>query len=216
MSRDVPRRARNAHAPVCQSNKAHAECQLSCRRDDASSLRQAKAHPAHHVARGQASYFGSGARPKGPRAEVVFLGRGQPAPSQPARGSGSAVSYTAAVSGAELRPLRGFLAFKRRQMASPATCWGKVRGGGKRHGLLAPVNPRAAVGMEFISPYPSHTHRKSRGYPHRIPILTEPQNPTCPYTHPVVSLQEAYFNLLFVTLTVGYYMMYVLCESVCD
>jgi len=52
--------------------------------------------------------------------------------------------------------------------------------------------------------------------PHRIPLPTEPQNPTYPYPHPVFSLQEAYFNLLFVTLTVGYYMMYVLCESVCD
>ena len=65
-------------------------------------------------------------------------------------------------------------------------------------------------------PYPSHTHRKSCGYPHRIPTPTEPQNPTYPYPHPVFSLQKAYFNLLFVTLTVGYYMMYVLCESVCD
>jgi len=42
------------------------------------------------------------------------------------------------------------------------------------------------------------------------------QNPTYPYPHPVFSLQDAYFNLLFVTLTVGYYMMYVLRESVCD
>ena len=75
---------------------------------------------------------------------------------------------------------------------------------------------RAAVGTEFLSPYPSYTHGKFCGYPHRIPIPTEPQNPTCPYPHPVFSLQEAYFNLLFITLTVGYYMMYVLCESVCD
>ena len=49
-----------------------------------------------------------------------------------------------------------------------------------------------------------------------VPIPTEPQNPTYPYPHPVFSLQEAYFNLLFVTLTVGYYMMYVLYDSVCD
>jgi len=69
-------------------------------------------------------------------------------------------------------------------------------------------------GTEFLSAYPSHTHRKSCGYPHRIPIPTEPQNPAYPYPHPVFSLQEAYFNLLFVTLTVGYYMMYVLYESV--
>ena len=74
----------------------------------------------------------------------------------------------------------------------------------------------AAVGTEFLPPYPSHTHRKSCGYPHGIPIPTEPQNPTYPYPHPVFSLQEAYFYLLFVTLTVGYYMMCVLCESVCD
>ena len=74
--------------------------------------------------------------------------------------------------------------------------------------------PRAAVGTAFLSPYPSHTDRKSCEYPHKIPIPTEPQNPT--YQYPVFSPQEAYFNLLFVTLTVGYYMMYVLCESVCD
>ena len=78
------------------------------------------------------------------------------------------------------------------------------------------LSSRAAVGTNFLSPYPSHAHRKFCGYPHRIPIATEPQNPTYPYPRPVFSLQEAYFNLLFVTLTVGYYMMYVLCESVCD
>jgi len=64
---------------------------------------------------------------------------------------------------------------------------------------------KAAVGTEFLSPYPSHTHRKSCGYPHRIPIPTEPQKPTYPYPHPVFSLQEAYFSLLCVILTVGYY-----------
>jgi len=47
-----------------------------------------------------------------------------------------------------------------------------------------------------------------------IPTGSRYQNPTYPYPHPVFSLQEAYFNLLFVTLTVGYYMMYVLRESV--
>jgi len=57
---------------------------------------------------------------------------------------------------------------------------------------------------------------KASGYPHRMPIPTVPQNPTYPYPHPVFSLQEVYFNLLFVTLTVGYYMMYVLRQSVCD
>ena len=67
---------------------------------------------------------------------------------------------------------------------------------------------RAAVETEFLPPYPSYTHRKSCDYPHRIPIPTEPQNPTYPYQHLVFSLQEAYFNLLFVTLTVGYYTMH--------
>ena len=56
-----------------------------------------------------------------------------------------------------------------------------------------------------VSPQDSHTHRTPKSY-----------ISTYPYSHPVFSLQEAYFNLLFVTLTVGYYMMYVLCESVCD
>ena len=71
-------------------------------------------------------------------------------------------------------------------------------------------------GDEISITYLSHTHRKSCGYPYRITIPTERQNPTYPYPHPVFSLQEAYFNLLFVTLTVGHYMMYVLCESFCD
>ena len=75
---------------------------------------------------------------------------------------------------------------------------------------------QGCCGDEISITYPSHTHRKSCGYPYRILIPTEPQNPTYPYPHPVFSLQEAYFNLLFVTLTVGYYMMYVLCESFCD
>jgi len=63
---------------------------------------------------------------------------------------------------------------------------------------------RAAVGTEFLPPYPSHTHGKSCGYYHKIPIPREPQNPTYPYPHPVFSLQEAYFNLLFVTLTASW------------
>ena len=50
------------------------------------------------------------------------------------------------------------------------------------------VESRAAVGTEFLSPYPSHAHRKFCGYPHSIPIPTEPQNPTYPYPHPVFLL----------------------------
>jgi len=82
------------------------------------------------------------------------------------------------------------------------------------------LSARAAVGRHF--------------YPRTHPVLTEnPEGiPQDPHTHrtptsyipipfvslciPVFSLQEAYFNLLFVTLTVGYYMMYVLRGSVCD
>jgi len=173
--RDV--HATRAHLSVSQTKRT-----LSCRRDDASSLRQAKAHPAHHVARGQASYFGSGARPKGPRAEVVFLGRGQPAPSPPARGSGSAVSYTAAVSGAELRPLRGFLAFKRRQMASPGTCWGKVRGEGKEAWPPCPSKSQGCRGDGIYIPI-------AISYPQKIPWVSPPtgspypQNPKILHAH---------------------------------
>jgi len=41
---------------------------------------------------------------------------------------------------------------------------------------------RAAVGIRFQSPYPSHTHRKTSGNPHIIPIPTEPRN--APYFYP--------------------------------
>jgi len=65
-----------------------------------------------------------------------------------------------------------------------------------------------------------HTHLIPTENPVGIPTGSPyPQNPKILHTHtqsPVFSLQEAYFNLLFVTLTVGYYMKYVLCESVCD
>jgi len=44
------------------------------------------------------------------------------------------------------------------------------------------------VGTEFLSPYPSHNHRKSCGYPHRIPIPTETQTPTYLYLHPNLGL----------------------------
>jgi len=40
---------------------------------------QALADLAPHVGSGQASYFGSGARPEGPRVGIDFLGMGQPA-----------------------------------------------------------------------------------------------------------------------------------------
>ena len=39
---------------------------------------------------------------------------------------------------------------------------------------------RAAVGTECLSPYPSHAHRKSCGYPQRTPY---PQNPKILHTH---------------------------------
>jgi len=77
-----------------------------------------------------------------------------------------------------------------------------------------------STGLPWRRNFYSHTHpiptENPVGIPTGSPIPTEPQNPTYPYPHPVFSLQVAYFNLLFVTLTVGYYMMYVLCESVCD
>ena len=50
---------------------------------------------------------------------------------------------------------------------------------------------RAAVGTEVLSPYPSHTHRKSCAYPTGSPY---PQNPKILHTHTrtVFSLQEAW------------------------
>ena len=51
----------------------------------------------------------------------------------------------------------------------------------------------------WVSPQDLHTHRTPKSY---IPIPT-----ACLFT-----IQEAYFKLLFVSLTAGYYMMYVLCD----
>jgi len=71
-------------------------------------------------------------------------------------------------------------------------------------------------GTEFLS----HTHPIPTENPVGIPTGSQyPQNPKILHTHTrtlFFSLQDTYFNLLFVTLTVGYYMMYVLRESVCD
>jgi len=37
---------------------------------------------------------------------------------------------------------------------------------------------QAALGIAFLFPYPSHTHRKKTcGNPHRTPIPTEPRTP---------------------------------------
>ena len=80
-------------------------------------------------------------------------------------------------------------------LSAPGLPWGR-----NFYPHTHPIPTENLVGIPTGSPYPP----------------TEPQNPTYPYPHPVFSLQEAYFNLLFVTLAVGYYMMYVLCESVCD
>ena len=63
---------------------------------------------------------------KGPRAWVEFLGRGQPAPSAPGRGSGERCKLPQR---GPPRPLKGFLAFYRRQVPSPGTCCGPSSGG---------------------------------------------------------------------------------------
>jgi len=42
---------------------------------------------------------------------------------------------------AEPRPLKGFVAFYRRQTATPGTCWGQVRGEGVAPRGPRPVNP---------------------------------------------------------------------------
>ena len=83
-----------------------------------------------------------------------------------------------------------------------------------------PTNSVKASGLPWGRNFYPHIHpiptENPVGIPTGCPYPQNPQNATYPYPHPVFSLQEAYFNLLFVTLTVGYYMMYVLCESVCD
>jgi len=78
-------------------------------------------------------------RPKGPRAEVGFLGRGQPASLLPTNKGdlGSAVSSPNGFRGGAW-PLEVFLAFYKRQMSSPSTCWGPSFGEG--HGLIGPLN----------------------------------------------------------------------------
>ena len=89
---------------------------------------------------GPASYFGSGAKPKWPkpeahRAESGVFGEGEPALFRQLGDLGSA--------GAETRPLKGFLAFYRRQVASPGISWGQVRG------TMPPLNPPMDVEVLF-------------------------------------------------------------------
>jgi len=80
---------------------------------------------------GQASHF-RGAKAKGPRAGVGFCKLLE---------SGSAVSSPKG-SRAEPRPLKGFLAFWRRQKASPGTCWRLSSGWGAcMPPLLPTLNP---------------------------------------------------------------------------
>jgi len=71
------------------------------------------------------------------RQEVKFLRRKQPVPSQPARESGERCKLPQWGMGWSPGGY-SFLAFHRRQMASPGTCWGpsSVRGGGH-----PPINP---------------------------------------------------------------------------
>jgi len=48
------------------------------------------------------------------------------------------------------------------------------------------------VGIRFQFPYPSHTHRKSCGNSHRIPIPTEPRNLPHLYPTPCVFSLDVY------------------------
>ena len=67
----------------------------------------------------------------------------------------------------------------------------------------------SSAGLPWGRNFYPHTHHMPTENPVGISTGSPyPQNPKIvPYPHPVFSLQEAYFNLLFVTLTVGYYMM---------
>jgi len=58
---------------------------------------------------------------------------------------------------------------------------------------------RAAVGIGFQSPYPSHTYRKTRGNPHGIPESPYLQNLEILHTyasHPASFLLDAYSSVL--------------------
>ena len=94
------------------------------------------------LGRGQTSYFGSGARPNGPKPEAKMaesgsgvLGEGTASLlAHQLRGLGSAVSFSSG-SVAEPRPVKRFLTFWRRHISSPGTCWGAKLGG------MAPCPP---------------------------------------------------------------------------
>ena len=78
-------------------------------------------------------------------------------------------------------------------------------------------NRQGCRGDRISMPIPiPHPQKKILWVSPQDPIPTEPRNPTYTYPNPVFSLQETCFNLLFVTLTVEYCMMYILRESVCD
>ena len=95
--------------------------------------------------------------------------------------------------------------------------------------MLYPQNGDRIVTIDSIAGLPLGRNF----YPHTHPIPTEnpvgiptgspyPQNPQILHTCTRIlsfhykRAKEANFNSLFVTLTVVYYMMYVLCESVYD
>jgi len=82
-------------------------------------------HPAHRVARGQASYFGSWWGPKPgaqrPTAGVRF-GEGEASSVPPATRSGGALQAPPEGSRAEPRLVKVFFAFQRHQTASPKSC----------------------------------------------------------------------------------------------
>jgi len=84
--------------------------------------------PAYHVGRSQSSCLESGARTEGLRPKGRELGWGFWGAAASYGAWGNAVKKALpAGSGAELRPLKSFLAFYRREMVSRGTCWGQVR-----------------------------------------------------------------------------------------
>ena len=94
--------------------------------------------------------------------------------------------------------------------------------------LIIGLHFRAAVEIRFQFPYPSHSHRKSCGNSHRIPIPTEPRN--LPYLYPtpcVFSLDVGLYEMpstldvsfdafivVFFVIFDFYYHCFIVCMSV--
>ena len=154
-----------------QSDRSYARCSARWRRQTVRRTRspgrspstRTALHATHHTARSHATrhykrirpIMLAGAKPpissqeRGrsptPKMGVGFLKRGQRAPLHQLRCPGERCKLPSGFRG-EAGPLEGFLAFERRHVASPGTCWGPSSSG---EGKWAPAPLKSAFAMHW-------------------------------------------------------------------